>query len=207
MRFHRTKILTYLLLVGSLSVPVSRAARAADISNGSFETGDLSGFSASGTGSVQVLSGQEFLPLAPTDGAYFALIGNGPGDQGGAPDMATLTSDPFQVSSGSTLTLNYDFLTAEFTGADPGQPGNPDSFEISLISASDPALLLASGDTRLKEFSNINSDGSPATAPDGTSVLEHLGYQNLSAPWLPASTPSSSASRMPWTTTSTRHSS
>ena len=90
--------------------------------------------------------------------------------------MAALTSASFVLTNPGTLTFDYDFLTAEFTGADPGGASNLDSYVISLLPAGGSATILASGNTGSTTFTYINGNGNPVTAPDGTSVIEHTGY-------------------------------
>jgi len=167
-----------LLVVASslLFLHTASAAYAGPPVNGGFESGDLTGFSFQGNGTAQVLTAAQLAPLGPSQGSYFALVSNGPGDQGGHPDVATLTSASFALTSPGTLTFDYDFLTAEFTGADPGGASNLDSYVISLLPAGGSATILASGNTGATAFTYINGNGNPATAPDGTSVIEHTGY-------------------------------
>jgi len=158
----------------------------ATILNGGFETGNLTGWTSSGNGSVQVLTAAQLSPLTPTEGNFFTLIGNGPSDVGadGSPDTGILTSDSFVVGAGGAiLAFDWNFLTADFTGAST-VPGFEDSFVISLIPSIGPATILESGDLTLTTFTLINADGSPVTSPDGTSVFEelfeHLGVHTTS---------------------------
>ena len=149
--------------------------------NGGFESGDLTGFTFTGNGSAQVLTVAQIAPLSPTEGSYFALVGNGPGDQGGSPDRATLASAYFSLSTPSTVSFDYDFLTAEFTGADSGGPSNLDTFNIRVQPVGGVAVTLAAGDTGSTLFTYINLDHSPVTATDGTSLIEHTGYHTGTA--------------------------
>jgi hypothetical protein len=163
------------LLLYAVIVIFARANALGQIMNGGFEKGNLAGWTASGGGSNQILTSSQFAPLGPTEGSYFALIGNGPGDIGndGIADSGILTSDPFTVSSASILQFDYDFLTAEFTGGD-ADPNHLDSFSISLLSLGNTTLL-AAGDVSLPAFTLIDG-GNAVSAPDGTSVIEHLGF-------------------------------
>ena len=117
----------------------------ADPVNGSFESG-LTGWTASGDGagsSTQVLMSTDITAddfgvildaphgLAPSDGDFFALVGNGPASTA---SFGVLTSDTFEVTAlGGTLSFDYDFLTAEFAGIDffPDSSGF-DFFEVNL---------------------------------------------------------------------------
>lgn len=158
-------------LIFTLSV-----VQAGIITNGEFETGDLSGWTLSGDGSASVLTGLG--PLSPPQGLYFALLGNGPGDVNfdELPDVATLSSNQFVVpSAGGTLMLKYSFLTAEFTGTS-SDPTRLDSFLITLGNTT-----LASGDVSLNTFQLI-SNGNPVSAPDGSSFFEYIAFRTLSIP-------------------------
>lgn len=170
-----------LTLCGILAMAFAAVAGKAEITNGGFESGDLAGWSVSGNGNVQVLTASQIVPFGPTEGTYFALVGNGPGDAGndGLPDTETLVSDAFTVTGAGTLQLDYDFLTAEFTGSN-ADPMRLDSFSISLLSPGTSGTLLDGGDVSLPGFSFIDA-GNAVAAPDGTSVIEHTGIRTGSA--------------------------
>lgn len=168
----RTHSVLFGLLFVLLNMPLGVKA---DILNGNFETGDFLGWTATGNGNTQVLTGNQFAPLGPTQGNYFALISNGPSDVGndGFADSILLTSDAFSVSSASLLQFDYDFLTAEFTGSD-SDPSHLDSFSISLLPLGASPSFLASGDVSLPTFTLIDG-GNVLSAPDGSSFIEHTG--------------------------------
>ena len=69
----------------ALAAVLLPAAAAAQITNGGFETGTLSGWTVSGTGRVEALQATNLTPnIAPPQGTYFALLSTGPGVIGGA---------------------------------------------------------------------------------------------------------------------------
>jgi hypothetical protein len=153
-------------------------AGAEGVPNGGFESGDLSGWALSGEGSAQVLDGTSLSALVPPEGAWFALVGNGPSDISGdgLPDSATLTSSTFNVpAGGGQLSFYWDFLTAEFTGMD-ADPTRLDRFSVSLLLAGGSPVTLLSGDVAdAGPFTLLDAGG--AAAPDGTSVFEHTGFR------------------------------
>lgn len=172
-------IRTYPLAVASLMMMllVPSPILALGPANGSFETGDLTGWSSVGNGSIQVLRFGQLGPLTPVSGRYFALVGNGPGDVGndGNPDMGLLQSNSFTVSHASSLEYSFDFLTSEFTGID-ADPTHLDSFAISLLPQGGSPIQLESGDVSSLSFLPIDQ-GNAVAAPDGTSLIDHLGMQ------------------------------
>ncbi len=128
-RRHGTRLLVPLLLALLLSASVPAAAQ---ITNGGFETGDLSGGWVTGGGNrVEVLEGDEFRPdISAPEGDWLALITTGPGNIWGGPsgdwdgngttdyDMSSL-SISFDTSSPVMLSFLWDFFTAE--GDQPDQ--------------------------------------------------------------------------------------
>jgi hypothetical protein len=83
----------------------------ADLTNGSFETGDLTGWTASPTSLVSVVtsytgSGPTFLP---TDGNYFAVLSAGAG-----PNTFTLLSQTFAAGAGSKLSFDQFFQANDY---------------------------------------------------------------------------------------------
>ncbi|MCD4747859.1 MAG: hypothetical protein K8R59_00680, partial [Thermoanaerobaculales bacterium] len=57
----------------------------AQLVNGNFENGDLTGWNTAGTSVVEVLVGTNFSPTIPQpEGSYYCLLSTGPDDQGGA---------------------------------------------------------------------------------------------------------------------------
>ena len=111
------------------------------ITNGSFETGDLTGWTLGGTGKVQVISPTGVTPNIPAfDGSYFAVLSTGPGNAGGAAtsmdgeggsnddDVATLSQTFTVTSVPLTLTVAVMWLTSE--GDQP--PAFDDLFDATL---------------------------------------------------------------------------
>lgn len=96
------------------------------IVNGSFETGDLTGWTVGGTARVQVISATGVNPnITPFDGSYFAVLSTGPANTGGAAssldgqgssndfDIATLSQTISVFSVPFTLSLAVMWLTSE----------------------------------------------------------------------------------------------
>jgi hypothetical protein len=124
----RSVSLAALGAVAMLALVAIGSARpaAADFANGGFETGDLSGWTA--TGNVEVLQGSAFAPaFAAPAGDYFALLSSGPANTGGGDsgvnrdaglgnewDVATLTQT-FDVAVDSTLAVRIAFGSSEDT--------------------------------------------------------------------------------------------
>lgn len=98
----------------------------AQVTNGSFETGNLTGWTVGGTGRVQVISATGVSPnVAPFDGSYYAVLSTGPDDVGGAAtsldgqagnndyNLATLSQTFTLTSVPSTLTVAVMWFTSE----------------------------------------------------------------------------------------------
>ncbi|MFC1904240.1 hypothetical protein ACFLXT_00525 [Chloroflexota bacterium] len=116
------------------------------IVNGSFETGDLTGWNISGLGGhVEVLGSSNFAPeITVLEGSHFAFLSNGPGeindadgpdlDGNGLPDSdSAILSQNFTLSSSevpTTLSFQWSFLTSEF----PFEPYD-DFFMVNLNDA------------------------------------------------------------------------
>ena len=168
-------ILAMVMCLGGLS-------HAGPITNGSFESGDLTGWDDSGgNGSVQVLVAGDILPagsgIAATDGDWFAMVGNGPADVGndGLPDTGVLVSDPFTVGAfDGTLSFDYQFFTFEFTG-----DIYADYYEIWLHPTAGPSLLLDTDDTTNTNFTYM---GDIYDTPDGTGFWEQQPMISYSTP-------------------------
>lgn len=96
------------------------------IVNGSFETGDLTGWTVGGTGRVQVISATGVNPaVAPFDGSYYAVLSTGRDNAGGTAtsldgegsineyDVATLSQTIPITSVPFTLNLAVMWFTSE----------------------------------------------------------------------------------------------
>lgn len=112
--------------IASLLLLTSSYPAWGQILNGSFETGDLSGWTVGGTGRVQVISATGVNPnITPFDGSYFAVLSSGPGNAGGAAtsldgeggnndyDVATLSQSITVTSVPFTLSLAVMWFTSE----------------------------------------------------------------------------------------------
>ncbi len=126
--------------------------QAAQITNGSFETGDLTGWTVTGnvfpvvnptTGLVNVLATNQWGTFAAQDGTYFAEISNSP------------------------ASFTYDFLTNEFTdGLDYAQVVVLGSSGQVVLATYTPFMTNQSGGCTI----------TPAAAPDGSTVCAETGW-------------------------------
>ncbi|MGC8916447.1 MAG: proprotein convertase P-domain-containing protein [Thermoanaerobaculum sp.] len=94
--------------------------------NGSFESGNLTGWTVGGTGRVQVISASGVNPnVAPFDGTYYAVLSTGPSNVGGTAtsldgegggndyDVATLSQTFTVTTAPVTLSLAVMWWTSE----------------------------------------------------------------------------------------------
>jgi len=89
--------------IGESSGPVQNA-----LTNGDFETGDLTGWELSGAGDVITSLG----PILPYEGNYMAMISSGSGAVGGA---SSALEQSFTVPAGATrLSIHYNFVSEEY---------------------------------------------------------------------------------------------
>ena len=161
----------------------------ADIINGGFETGNLTGWSvSSGTAgnvpNVKVLSSGDLAAsdastsIAAPEGTHYAFISNGPADLGGSPfDTSILTSDSYLVGAGANISFVLDFFTNEF-------PAIPiDFYIVSVLQGGAPVATLTSGDANGAQtaFPTVDCSSVFLVAPDGTNVCTHSGLQTFSS--------------------------
>lgn len=160
-----------------------RPGFAASIVVSDFESGTLSGWTFSGQGNAIVLN--DLSGITPIFGAWFAMLSNGPGDQGGTFDEAQLLSDPFLMTPGDTLSLAIRRLTSEFTGS-LADPGRLDGFSAQLIPVLPGAPIDLHGSTVADPaFGPIA--GAPIAAPGGDTFFEYTDWLVLTASGLSGS--------------------
>jgi hypothetical protein len=163
----------------------------ADIINGGFETG-LTGWSvSSGTAgnvpNVKVLSTGDLasndspstVSIAAPEGTHYAFISNGPGDLGGLPfDTSILTSDPYLVGAGASISFVLDFFTNELSTINP-----VDFYTVSVLQGGSPVATLTNGDANGAQtpFPTVDCGTVFLAAPDGTTVCSHSGLQTFSS--------------------------
>ena len=132
-------------------------ARMAAVTNGGFETGDLTGWTTGGSANhVEVLQASNFTAAVgpvptPTEGNYFALLCTGPGEVNSASqgniDLDPSLTDEYDTSIltktihltpgdvPATLRFDWSFLTAE-------APNAPDAFDDFFQVTLNGALIL-----------------------------------------------------------------
>ena len=126
-------VLTFSAILGATTAT-------AQISNGSFENGDLSSWTAGGQASVEAVQSSAFSPaITPVDGAWFALLSTGPGNTGGgAQDIDSNGDDDFDATSLSTTVTvasanqTLSFSWAFLTGEQVSPAGEDDVFLVTL---------------------------------------------------------------------------
>ncbi len=111
------------------------------ITNGGFESGNLSGWTTGGTNRVGVIAATGATPnIAPYEGAYFAVLSTGPGNAGGTAtsldgfggnnefDVATLSTSFTVAVAPITIAFAYAFATSEHDQA----ANYDDLFDVTL---------------------------------------------------------------------------
>lgn len=148
-----------------------------------FESGTTAGFTLAGEGNAQVLN--SLGSYSPFAGSFFALLSNGPGDQGGANDRVELLSNPFSLTALDTLTIAVLALTAEFSGV-LADPARLDSFGVSLLPVGGGAPIdLLQTDVAAPAFTPIASG--PVSAPAGDTFFDATDWMMLTATGLAGS--------------------
>lgn len=165
----RAELKAVLLVIGLVVAPSMTAF--AQLSNGGFENGDLTGWTPGGGASVEALQASNLSPsVTPTEGSWFALLSSGPGDVPGAPggdfdfngtpdfDSTTLTTSFTTTNPGDRLSFDWAFLTSEI-----GQPATYDDlFDVRIDGIS---ILRGS----------VNHPGGVSPFPD-TPAYDGAGY-------------------------------
>jgi len=161
------------VLVGLGCVVFAGSAQAAGIVNGSFETGNLSGWTAVGDAFVPSVP----IGVNPVDGANQALIttlsgsvsattvqnglGLGPGSLNalgnGSPDSGSGITQTFTANAGDVLSFNYNFLSVE-----PTMVGSVNDFAFANLNGT------------LITLANVNT---ATFVPSNSSFLNETGYQ------------------------------
>jgi len=147
------------LLIASMVLASSPLS--AQLINGDFEVGDLTGWNASGTNVVEVLQGSNFSPNIPQpEGTYYCLLSTGPGDQGGGgadiDGNGTNEFDIVRLSQTFTTPVDDDVITFRwgFLTREADQPAQYDDiFHVSV----DGTIVL---------FGSTNKPGGISTYPD-----------------------------------------
>lgn len=122
------------------------------ITNGGFESGNLTGWTTGGTNRVGVVTTANVNPNIPAyEGTYFAVVSTGPDDVGGTAtsldgvgsnnninnedDVATLSTTFTVTSAPISLAFSYAFMTAESNW----DPQYDDLFDVTLRRENSPA--------------------------------------------------------------------
>jgi len=172
-----------LVIVPVVFVLASMSAHA-DIINGDFELGNLTGWTPagnfnSGLGNVQVLASGQFASngagpaVSAPQGSFYALLSNGPGGTPGG--MSTLTSVPYVVAPGANISFLLDFFTNEFPTT---MGGSPDFYDVFVLPQAGPPVTLASGDVDgAQQSTGVDCISAFLVTPDGsTTVCTDVGY-------------------------------
>jgi len=176
-----------LLIVPVVFVLASISAYA-DIINGGFELGNLTGWTPagnfnSGLGNVQVLASGQFasnagplVTISAPQGSFYALLSNGPGGTPGG--MSTLTSVPYVVAPGADISFLLNFFTNEFPTT---MGGSPDFYDVFVLPQAGPTATLASGDVDgAQQSTGVDCISAFLVTPDGsTTVCTDSGLQTF----------------------------
>jgi len=159
------------------SFGVGGPATAASLTNGGFETGDFSGWSA--IGPTSVVTGA--FGTGPTEGTYQALMDNSSGSSSdasiesflgisagsldgissGDATQGSAIKSVFDVNAGDTISFDWNFLTNEVT---------PSSFnDFSFVSITVDGVVQVLADTTASGFSS-----------SGTTYNEETGFNSFS---------------------------
>jgi hypothetical protein len=149
--------LAALVSLGIASCLISTQANAGLIVNGDFETGDFTGWSA--TGRADVLSDAQYRSIGAT-GFFPVGIFTVSFNAGDLPASGVVTQD-FATTAGQTYTLDFDFGKLQ---TDPDGDSTVQSLRVSLMNIADSASL----------FATIVSDASGTR--DLGSIFDHYAF-------------------------------
>jgi len=164
------KSLTIATALATLTAFAGTVAQAGVLTNGGFETGDLTGWTTSpnSTGNVAVvtttsdINGNQYLPV---EGNYFAVVTAG--DQSVYTTMSqTFTITTRSLVSGDTAFLGWDVL-----------PNNDDGY-VKLIGANGTQTLFAASIATIGAFTSTPWQAFGAIVDPGTYTLQ-FGVENV----------------------------
>lgn len=165
--------LSQLAIAVALGAGIAAPASAAVFANAGFETGDITGWTAGGSGAVDVVgSATDLLPttaFAPTEGQFMALLTAGPND-----DYTTL-SQAFTLTSASVVSL--DALFVAFDETSDGEGFDDDAYVRIFDSLTNTTLFQA--DVNLVgDYGNTGWTHLTQSLAAGTYTLE-AGVRNV----------------------------
>jgi len=164
------KSLTIATAFATLTALAATVAHADVLTNGGFETGDLTGWTTStnSTGSVTVVTTTNdaiFNAYWPTEGNYFAVVTAG--DQ----SVYTTLSQTFTVTTRSSVTGNTAFLGFDVL------PNNDDGY-VKLIGASGAQTLFSASIASVGAFQSTGWQSFATIVDPGTYALQ-FGVENI----------------------------
>lgn len=152
------------------------AVRAGSIVNGSFETGDLTGWTYNVPG-LTIINGPppdtiDYLP--PTDGKYLAYV------QGGLQDVYVTLSQTFTANPGDTLSFDTFFQAGDYRNT--GDTYNDKGYAEVIDPSNTPTVLFKSSVTDLPpipRFGNTGWKHETYLIPTAGSYTVQIGVVNI----------------------------